>query len=65
MKKIFNTKEEAIQEANFEAQCPKGTYVRDVKVIDLGIRNPDKKGKYALTRGSDTRVIYIARGVRV
>jgi len=65
MKKIFNTKEEAIKEANFLAKCPKGEYLRDVKVIDLGIRNLNNKGKYALTTGSDTRVIYIAKGVRV
>jgi len=65
MKTIYSTKEEAIKAANFEAQCKVGSYLRDVKVVDLGMRNSEIRGKYALTWGDDTRVIYTAKGVRV
>jgi len=66
MSVVFNNKESAIEYAIERAKCPKGTFLRDVHVVDLGIRNPEKHGgRYAVIFGDDTRTIFTAPGVRV
>lgn len=62
---VYFDLEEAKKQADLMAKCPKGTLLRDRKVIDLGIRNPEKKGIYAVIHGSDTRIIYTAKAVRI
>ncbi len=59
----FETKQEAINHADFKAQEKGNSH--DYKVVDLAIRNADYIGspnRYAVISGMDTRVIYTARG---
>ena len=62
---IFGNKTSAIEYAKERAKTQKGHIPTDRHVVDLGMRDPTKKGQYAVIIGTDTRTIFTAKGVRV